>query len=333
MESMSRFTELLGIQVPIIQAPTAAIAGPRLAAAVSAAGALGSMGLTWTPPAAAQERVRQVRATTSNPFLVNFVLAFPADSLQVALDAGAPVVSFSFGDPEPYLSMIRSAGAKVGVQVGNVAGAKRARDLGVDFVICQGLEAGGHVQSSRPLDRLLPEVVDAVGGDLPLAAAGGLATGADIARVLRLGAQAAMLGTRFVATQESGAHSEYKQRLVASGASETALTLCFDGGWPDALHRVLRNATLENWEAAGCPPPGRRPGEGDEVARDSAGNPIHRYDDMAPRPGMSGALAEMALYAGMGVGDVTDLPSAGDLVRRLWREAEDHLAGPVLFSG
>jgi len=319
---MNRFTELLGVQVPIIQAPTSGIAGPELAAAVSGAGALGGMGLTWTPPAAAAEKVRQVRAATSAPFLVNFVLAFPAASLRAALDAGARIVSFSFGDPEPYLAFVRAAGARVGVQIGNVAGARRMRDLGVDFLICQGLEAGGHVQSSTPLASLLPAVLDLVGGDLPVAAAGGLATGADIARVLGQGGQAAMLGTRFVATQESAAHVEYKRRLTEAGADQTAFTICFEGGWPDALLRVLRNATLENWEAAGSPPPGQRPGEGEEVARDDAGNVIRRYDDMAPRPGLKGAIADMALYAGLGVGQIRDLPSARDLVRRLWQETQ-----------
>jgi nitronate monooxygenase len=319
---MNTFEEILGVQIPIIQAPTAAIAGPELAAAVSSAGALGGMGLTWTAPEVAAKWVGQVRAATSHPFLVNFVLAFPPAALTAALDAGAPVVSFSFGDPEPYLSKVRAAGAKVGVQVGNVDGARRARGLGVDFVICQGLEAGGHVQSSTPLAMLLPAVLDAIGGDLPVAAAGGLATGADIASVLRHGASAAMLGTRFVATQESAAHPDYKRRLVEAGAGQTALTICFDGGWPNALHRVLRNSTLEHWEAAGSPPPGQRPGEGDVVARDRAGNAIPRYEDVAPRPGMTGAIGDMAMYAGTGVEHVKDLPSAGELVRRLWQEGQ-----------
>ena len=323
---MNRFTELLGVKIPIIQAPTSAIAGPVLAAAVSSAGALGGMGLTWTAPRRRRNGSGRC-AATSNPFLVNFVLAFPPRALDAVLDAGAPLVSFSFGDPEPYLSKIRGAGAKVGVQVGKVEGARRARSLGVNFVICQGLEAGGHVQSSTPLAMLLPAVVNAVGGDLPVAAAGGLATGADIAGVLRLGAGAAMLGTRFVATQESGAHPEYKRRLVEASAGQTALTICFDGGWPNALHRVLRNSTLENWEAAGSPPPGQRPGEGDEVARDPAGNAILRYEDVAPRPGTTGAIGDMALYAGTGVEQVRDLPAAGELVRRLWQEAQRCMDG------
>jgi NAD(P)H-dependent flavin oxidoreductase YrpB (nitropropane dioxygenase family) len=315
--------KFLDLPIPIIQAPTAAIAGPELAAAVSRAGALGGMGLTWIPPEAAAKRVRHVLALTDRPFFVNFVLAFPPVSLRAALDARAPIVTFSFGDPEPYLSQIRATGAKVGMQIGNVAGARRARELRVDFVICQGFEAGGHVQSSTPLNILLPAVLDAISGDVPVAAAGGLATGADIANVLRQGASAAMLGTRFVATQESGTHPDYKRRLQEAGDGQTALTICFDGGWPNALHRVLRNSTLEKWEAAGAPLPGQRPGEGDEVARDHAGNIIRRYDDAAPRPGMTGMIEAMALYAGMGVACVNDVPYAGELVRRLWQEVQD----------
>lgn len=319
---LNPFCEQLGLDIPLVQAPTASIAGPELAAAVSSAGALGAMGLTWTPPDAAAQAVRQVRAATDRPFLVNFVLAFEPVSLPAALEAGAPVVTFSWGDPQPHLARVRASGAKVGVQVGNVQGACRALALGVDFVICQGLEAGGHVQSTTGLETLLPAVLAEVGDAVPVVAAGGLADGADIARALRLGAQAVMLGTRFVATQESRAHPEYKRKLVEAAAEQTALTICFDGGWPHAPHRVLRNSTLETWEAAGCPPPGRRPGEGEAVARTASGEPILRYEDTAPRGGMTGDIDAMALYAGTGVARIGDLPSAGEIVRRLWTEAQ-----------
>jgi nitronate monooxygenase len=318
---MNRLCALFGLDVPIIQAPTSSIAGPELAAAVSAAGALGGMGLTWTAPTDAAERVRQVRAATGRAFFVNFALAFDPVPLPAVLEAGAPVITFSFGDPEAHLGIVRAAGAKVGLQVGTAAGAARAVELGLDFVICQGVEAGGHVQSSTALDALLPQVLRAVAGRVPVVAAGGIATGADIARVLAQGADGAMLGTRFVATQESRAHPEYKRRLVEAPHGQTALTTCFDGGWPQMPHRVLRNATLERWEAAGCPQTGQRPGEGDEVARDERGAPIRRYEDTAPRAGMSGDIAAMCLYAGIGVDRVTDIPTAAELVCRLRDEA------------
>jgi len=144
------------LRYPIWQAPTASIAGPELAAAASRAGGMGSMGLTWAEPEVAAEHVRQVRSQTDSPFFVNFALAFPPHALDAALEAGAPIVAFSWGDSEPCLAKVRAAGAQVGIQVTNVAGTRRAVSQGADFLICQGNEAGGHVQSNTPLWDLLP---------------------------------------------------------------------------------------------------------------------------------------------------------------------------------
>jgi nitronate monooxygenase len=310
----------LGLDYPIFQAPTGGIAGPELAAAVSGAGGMGAMGLTWTSPEEARARVNQVRAATRRPFQVNFVLAFPPRALPVALEAGAPVVTFSWGNPKHHMSLVRAAGARVGVQVTTVDGARRALDMGADFLICQGIEAGGHVQATLSLWDTLPRVVEAA-REVPVVAAGGIGDGAGIARALALGA-AAMLGTRFVATQESRAHPAYKKRLTEATAADTALTVCFDGGWPHAAHRVLRNATLEAWEADGCPPSGQRPGEGDVVARRGTKEAFIRYASTSPQGDMSGAVLDMALYAGTSCDTVQDIPSAADLVRRLWAECQ-----------
>ncbi|MCO5297533.1 MAG: nitronate monooxygenase [Fimbriimonadaceae bacterium] len=318
--SYSTFATMIdALRFPIWQAPTASLAGPELAAAVSHAGGMGSMALTWTDPATAAQHIRQVLEATSNPFFVNFALAFPPVSLDAALDAGVPIVTFSWGDPEPHLARVRAAGAKVGIQVTSAAGAKRAIDHGADFLVCQGNEAGGHVQSSTPLPELLPRILQTV-GDVPVIAAGGMAHGRDIARVLKLGARGAILGTRFVACRESRAHPEYKRQLVeAEGA--TALTVCFDGAWPYSAHRVLRNSTLETWEAAGSPAVGQRPGEGDVVAATAEGEAIYRYEDTAPKQGYEGDIEAMCLYAGKGCGAIDDIPAAAELVERLWREA------------
>lgn len=297
--------------LPIWQAATGSVAGPELCAAVARAGGMGGMGLTWATPADAAEAVASI---PEGVFQGNFVLAFPPLALPAALEAGLRVVTFSWGDPEPYLDLCRAHGATVGVQVGNLAGARAQCDQ-VDFLIVQGVEAGGHVQSTTALFDLLPRVVDL---GRPTVAAGGLAVGKDIRRALDLGAVGAMLGTRFVATRESRAHPEYKARLVE--ARETALTALFDGGWANAPHRVLRNTTLEAWEAAGCPSPPNRPGEGDVLGA-GPGGPIHRYDDVAPRDGFTGTIEAMCLYAGAGAVRIEDLPPAGDLVRRLAAEA------------
>jgi len=312
---------LAALRYPIWQAPTASLAGPELAAAVSKAGGMGSMALTWTTPEVAAEQVRQVRNQTENPFFVNFALAFPPLALDATLEAGAPIVSFSWGDPEPYLAKVRAAGAMVGIQVTNVAGAHRAIAQGADFLICQGVEAGGHVQSNTSLWELLPRIVEAADG-APVMAAGGIARGREIAKVLSLGAKGAILGTRFVATQESRAHIDYKRQLVET-AGATALTVCFEGGWPYSAHRVLRNSTLEAWEAAGSPVIGSRPGEGETVATTADSEAIFRYEDTAPRAGYTGNIEAMCLYAGTGCSAIADIPSAGELVERLWRECSE----------
>jgi len=312
------------LRYPIWQAPTASLAGPELAAAVSRAGGMGSMGLTWSEPDVAAEQVRQVRSQTRSPFFVNFALAFPPVALDAALEAGAPIVAFSWGDPEPHLAKVRAASAMVGIQVTNIAGARRAIAQGADFLICQGNEAGGHVQSNTPLWDLLPRIVE-VAGEVPVMAAGGIARGKEIARALALGAKGAILGTRFLATQESRAHDEYK-RLLVDSTGETALSVCFDGGWPYSAHRVLRNSTLEAWEAAGSPAVGVRPGEGETIAQTVHGEPIFRYEDVAPKAGYTGNIEAMCLYSGTGCSEIQDVPSAGELLARLWRECCEQTA-------
>jgi nitronate monooxygenase len=282
------------------------------------------MGLAWTSCDDASKLVTQAKGLTDKPFFVNFALAFEPKGLPAVLDAGAPIIAFSWGDPSVHIPLVHEFGAKVGVQVGNMEGAKRARDIGADFIICQGMEAGGHVQATESLMMWISDAIKEC-APVPVVAAGGISTGEDIARFMRLGAQGAMLGTRFVATQESRAHEEYKRQLVGAKYGDTALTVCFNGGWPHAPHRVLRNSTLNAWEAAGCPQPGSRPGEGQTVACSTNGEPIPRYEDTAPRIGMTGDVEAMALYAGQGVGQVTDVPKAGELVRRLWKEAQAYL--------
>src|SRR5258707_8764878 len=173
-----RFTSRLGVELPILQAPIGSMAGVELAAAVSNAGGLGSLALPWSAPEAARQLVEDLRARTHFPFFVNFVLAFPPTALDAALEAGAPAVTFSWGLPGQLIEKVHRSHALVGVQVGTALGARLARENGADFVICQGVEAGGHVQSTRPLLDLLAETKQAL-GDVPIVAAGGLADAED----------------------------------------------------------------------------------------------------------------------------------------------------------
>ena len=299
--------------VPIWQAPTGSIAGPELCAAVANAGGVGAMGVTWTDRDVAAHWVRQVRAHTKGMFLVNFALAFEPKALSAVLDARPPIVSFSWGDPGRHAELVKSAGAKLAIQVTTGAAARKVLRHAPNFFICQGIEAGGHVEGTLPLPQALAEVLSAADG-VPVIAAGGIATREDVQCVLDAGAAGAMLGTRFVACRESRAHPEYKRLLIESTATE--LTTCFSDGWPNAKHRVLANPTLEMWKRAGEPEAPDRPGEADSLAL-MGSVPILRYEDTAPRVDMEGNIGEMCLYAGTGVGKIGDVPSAAELVERL----------------
>lgn len=306
-----------GLTVPILQAPIGGATTPEMVEAVGRAGAMGSLALTWTALDDSAEQIARLNAT-GLPYFVNFVLRFGTSVPRAALMHRPPCLTLSFGVDAATIALAHAQGTKVGVQVGSAAGAVAAIAAGADFVIAQGMEAGGHVQSTTPLATLLPAVL-AVAGAVPVVATGGIACARDIATCLQRGAQAVMMGTRFVATAESVAHADYKQALVAAAADETSFTLCFDLTWPFALHRVLRNATLEAWEAAGHPAPPHRPGEG-EVLFHQNGQPVLRYSDETPHASASGAVGEGCLYAGTGVGHIDRVEPAGALVTRLWEE-------------
>ncbi len=260
---------------------------------------------------------------TSKIDIISCALGITPQRAEV-VDFSSPVYTYGEGvvvsakDTKEYKSYDEFKGELVGVQVGTPQGARLAREDGADFVICQGVEAGGHVQSTWPLSRLLPAVVQAC-GDLPVVAAGGLADAADIAAALAVGAQAVMLGTRFIATVESRAHPLYKQALVDAKADDVVLTVCFSDAWPNAAHRVLRNSTLQAWEAAGCPPRGARPGEGDLLATSHSGRTLVRYDDTPAASDMEGDIEACIQYAGLGCERIHDIPSVPDLLVALWR--------------
>ena len=264
------FTRLVNIDAPIVQAPIGRLATPRIAAAVSNAGALGMLALSWTDPQDVPPAIHELRLVTNRPFGINLILEWPQhDRVQACLDAGVRIFSFFWGDPSPHLEAIHSAGGLVLVTVGSAAEARRMVDVGVDAIVAQGWEAGGHVWGEVATMPLVPAVVDAV-APVPVVAAGGIADGRGLAAALALGASAVWMGTRFVLAAETEAHPRYRELLLAASESDTAYTRLFDGGWPDAPHRTLRNSTVGVWERAGRPPTGTRPGEGDVLGTNSA---------------------------------------------------------------
>jgi nitronate monooxygenase len=308
--------DLLGIEQPIVQAPMGGAAVPALAAAVSNAAALGTVALTWVVDVGAV--VRATAALTQRPFGGNLVLESDQHRrLDEALEAGLRVVSLTWGDPTPYVERVHDAGGLLMHTVSSADEARRAAAGGVDVIVAQGWEAGGHVRGTVATLPLVPAVVDAV-APTPVIAAGGIGDARGVAAVLALGAQGAWLGTRFLLADEAPVHAEYRRRLIASAETDPEwYANLYDGGWPDAPHRALRNSTAEAWEAAGRPPSGARPGEGEEVARLASGESLVRYSSAMALEGATGDVAALSLWAGQSVGVVTRTQPAAEIVADL----------------
>ena len=306
--------EMLGIQHPIIQAPMAAV--PQLAAAVSNAGALGMVTLTWSDDAGAV--VRDTAALTARPFGGNFILTSDHHRrLDQALEAGLRIVSFMWGDPTGYLKPVHDAGGIVLHTVGSAAEARQAVAAGVDVIVAQGWEAGGHVWGTVATLPLVPAVVDAV-APVPVIAAGGIGDARGVAAVLALGAQAAWLGTRFLLAQEMPLHQEYRRALITAAETDPQwYPNLYDIGWPDAPHRALRNSTATAWEAAGRPPDGQRPGQGEVIAHFASGDPIVRYETAAPMAGTTGQIEALSMWAGQSVALARQPQPAADIIAEL----------------
>jgi len=323
----TQLCELLGIEQPIVQAPMVAV--PELAAAVSNAGALGMLTLTWSDPAG--DVVRATAALTDRPFGGNLILNSDQHRrLDEALEAGLRIVSLFWGELAGYVEQVHEANGIVLRTVGSAEEARRAVDSGVDVVVAQGWEAGGHVGSQVATLPLVPAVVDAV-TPVPVIAAGGIGDARGVAAVLALGAQAAWLGTRFLLAQEMPLHEEYRRRLIAAVETDAEwYPDLYNVGWPDAPHRALRNSTSEAWEAAGRPPTGSRPGEGEVIAHFPSGEAIVRYEPGAPMVGTTGDIEALSLWAGQSVALATQRQPVAEivaeLVSALSREPDHRLA-------
>jgi nitronate monooxygenase len=323
----TRFTELIGCTVPIQQAGMGAASPPALAAAVSEAGGLGMVGtaragLTAITLAGLLE---QVRSLTDRPFGVNFLVApvfLQGTSTRPPLDLkcieiaarAAKVVEFFYGAPERRLvEIVHAGGALACWQVGSCEEAIAAAEAGCDFVIAQGVEAGGHVRGTSPVMKLLGEVVSAV--DVPVLAAGGIGTGRAMAAALAAGADGVRVGTRFVAAVETASHPEYVAALIAAEGQDTAFTEAFSGGWPDAPHRVLRSsiAAAEAFQGDAV---------GETTRVDGSRIPVPRFQVCVVDKTTTGAIAAMPLWAGEGVGAVKRIQPAAQILRELVEEAE-----------
>ncbi len=303
---------ILGIDHPVLNAPMSGTATADLAAAVSIAGGFGMLGGTSRGgPDWLRTQIRAVRARTSRPFGVGLISSFPgiADLVQVALEERVAAINHSFADPTPYVAPAHARGVRVFAQVQTVAQATRAAQAGVDVIIAQGTEAGGHTGQAGTL-ALVPAVVDAAGG-IPVVAAGGIADGRGLAAVLLLGATGGWLGTRFVASREWGGGAWEQQAVLAATADDTVRTTVYDrvrgAPFPEGIaDRVLRNAFTAAWE-----------GRAGEIAERQS--ELRRELEAAAQ---RGDPTMVDISAGVAVGLISALEPAGTIVRRIVEEAE-----------
>ncbi|TMF44536.1 MAG: nitronate monooxygenase [Chloroflexi bacterium] len=329
----------LGIEYPIFSAGMGTGAGPDLAAAVSNAGGFGVVGASSFLADAMPALIGRIRERTTRPFGVNFIIderdasdedrAVTRQQVNAAITERVAAVVLFWGDPAPYVEEAHRHGVRIIIQVGSLDEAKAAAAAGVDAVIAQGVEAGGHVEGTTSIWTLLPAVVEAI-TPRPALASGGIGDGAGVARAIGLGAQGVSLGTRFVASDEFSAHPAYKQRIVEGTASDTVLNELYDVWWPNAPHRTLRNNTFAEWEAAGRPPAGQRPGEGTSIGKKRMGSgevvEWPRYAIGVAPPDFDGDIEYAPLWAGESCSVVNDIKPAGDIVRDLARDADAILA-------
>jgi len=327
---MNKIHDRLNVKLPIWSAGMGlGIAGAALTSTVSNARGLGVLGLGGMAPPDMRQLIADTRALTSRAFGVNIIMPMMLPGqIETCFDEKVPLMVLFWGDPSPYVADAHKRGMLVVSQCGEVEEAVNAADAGVDGVIVQGTEAGGHVKAVRPLAEVVTETVKAL-GSLPVVASGGIATGADIARALKLGASAVSMGTRFLATRESMVLPDYKERLLRARSSDTVLTKLFDMGWPDAAHRVIRNRAYNDWEDAGCPESGDRPDEnaiigtleiGDEPAQ------LPRYTVTPPLLQFRGDLEEAALYCGESCDRIDSVLAAETVMTQLVEELTAALA-------
>jgi enoyl-[acyl-carrier protein] reductase II len=316
--------ELLGIDVPIVQAGMGYIARAELAAAVSAAGALGMIGAASLDAAGLRHEIRKVRDLTDRPFGVDVLFATVGRAaasdaaarftreveaqLEVVFEENVPVLASGLGDPGPVVPQAHAQGMIVIALVGNTRNAVRVATSGVDVIVAQGYDGGGHTGRVGTLS-LLPAVLDAV--DVPVMAAGGIGDGRGLAAVLAMGGAGAWLGTRFVASREAFGHDAYKQRIVEIDDEGTTLTRCFSG----KPCRVVRNQTTEAWESADLQAKIRPFPQQFRVVADWLGFDPYtagRYD---------GKTDVGALAAGQSAAVIEEVLPAAEIVRALAREA------------
>lgn len=219
----TRITELLGIEYPIIQGGMAWVAEYNLAAAVSNAGGFGIIGAASAPPEIVREQIRKCKELTDKPFGVNVMLMNPnaEEVAKIVIEEGVKAVTTGAGNPAEYIPMWKEAGVKVMPVVASVAMAVMMERAGVDAVVAEGMESGGHIGQTTTM-ALLPQVVDAV--NIPVIGAGGIADGRGFAAAIMLGAEAVQMGTAFLVAKENIVHENYRNKVIAAKDIDSVVT-------------------------------------------------------------------------------------------------------------
>jgi enoyl-[acyl-carrier protein] reductase II len=301
-------TELFGIEYPIIQGGMAWVAQYPLAAAVSNAGGLGIIGAGGAPADWVREQIQKCKELTDKPFGVNVMLMNPdADNIaKVVAEEKVAVVTTGAGNPEKYLQMWQSAGIKVCPVVASVALAKRLERLGVDAVVAEGTESGGHIGELTTMV-LVPQVVDAL--QIPVIAAGGIADGRGVAAAFMLGADAVQMGTHFVATKESIVHHNYKDKILKAKDIDSKVT----GRTTGHPVRVLRNMMTKEY-----------------LEKEAAGASLEELEQFTlgglRKAVVDGDVQHGSVMAGQIAGMVKEELTCEQLIQKLMREANETIA-------
>lgn len=314
-------TDILKIKYPIIQGGMGNISDPGLAAAVSNAGGLGTIGAGTLSVDALKEKIDIMLSLTDQPVCVNIPITVHPDPEAVAralIELKIPVVSLSAGNPAPFIDMFKKYGIKVICVTSTVRQAKKAEKHGADLVVCEGYEAAGLNSPNESTSlTLIPQVVKAV--DIPVIAAGGIADGKGLAAVFALGATGVQMGTRLVATKEAGYHPAYKQAILEANDEATVIV----GRKFKKIRRILKNEYAEKLLHL------EKENADMEEYEQKTSEEIHKIGavDGDPENGF--------MTAGQIAGLIDDLPTVKQLFERMMKEAEKSLevAGNVLLSG
>ena len=313
----TRLTEKLGIVHPVMLAGMGGVSYHALVAAVSEAGGFGCLGASTMSVANMESEIEAVKRLTDRPFGVDLLTAFPADlvaQVEIVIEGGASVFVAGLGVPADVIELCHSHNVVVVNMCGKVEHARRAVAAGCDIVVAQGTEAGGHTGLVATMP-LVPQVVDAVGDQVPVVAAGGIFDGRGLAAALALGADGVWVGTRFIATPEARSVTGYKEALVATKEDGTTISRAYSG----KTMRVVRNRYTDHFDSH----PDELVPFPEQLSRSYRQGAFHLGGDSAT-PGID--LEVECFPAGQGTGAISDLVPAGQLVERFVEEAHGVLS-------